>query len=704
MTASNVPIHARPLASVPASANSLSIPLTTDTNGNSLRPDRTMPYTCQSCAKRKVKCDKVAPKCSTCRKGELDCYYQAPPPRRRKRKLSGGDIHEKLARYKRILHQNGLLPSEVDVPPPTGEAPPKSLSRPEKEPESPKTGRLLASEGKSRYIDSNVFQNLGDEEMQHMSDDEEDDFLGRSLASDPLTGAFIDTQQTLFHHHPTHTEAMILWNTHVEAVEPICKILHIPSTFKMVEMVSQQPAMASKSEECLLFVIYHFAVFSMTQEECVEKFGQSRDDLMRLYHFASRQALVNASFLKTTEISILQSLVLFLLPCRYFYDVHSYWILTGVAMRIAQRMGLHRDGANLGLPPFEVQMRRRLFYQILPLDGIASQISGTGMAISVESWDTQQPLNVNDDQIWPGMTELPEQQKGATEMIFCLTRSCVGQYFAKAGRPMHGAGSGQFKDYQKVERLICEAENEVEEKYIRYCDMVNPLHFLAIVLARSAITAMRIRIRLPKVRDKTVTDTERKELFQLTLKIIDTDTAALTHHSLRKYLWHIRSFFVWGSWDSLIFVLTTLQRDDLLSSTETDAAWTRIEQIYNNRSELLELKQALHIAIRRLTLKAWDTNPPSVNEPDPTFITSLRSLQSRKLQSKAEENDSNLFTLDAETKQTSQTEPAPANDKSSLMDSLPENMGLDISNDFSLDTADWVFWDQLIHDYQAQGG
>src|SRR5687767_5022258 len=112
-----------------------------------------------------------------------------------------------------------------------------------------------------------------------MSDDEEEGdqevagVIG-GFASDPLTGAFMGSQQDLLQYHPTHTEAMALCETHIENVEPLCKILHIPSVVKMVEMVSQQPAMASKIDECLLFAIYHFAVFSMTDEECTDKFGQ----------------------------------------------------------------------------------------------------------------------------------------------------------------------------------------------------------------------------------------------------------------------------------------------------------------------------------------------------------------------------------------------------------------------------------------------
>ena len=704
MAAADAQTHSRPEATTPVPAKASSADY--GANGDSYKPTMSCAY--QNCAKRKVRCDKVLPICSSCHKGKLECFYQALLPPRRKRKLSG-EVNEKLARYERILHQHGLLPQENDASPLIEEKPQEPISLRFNESETSRTGKLLTGQGKSRYIDSNLWRNLGDDEMQHVFDDEEEDHVVTDVAgvftSDPLTSTLIGAQQSLLQYHPTHAEAIMLWKTHIESVEPICKVLHIPSTFKMVDIASQQPAKASKADECLLFAIYHFAVFSMTEEECAKRFEQSRTALMQRYHFATRQALVNASFLKTTEMSIIQALVLFLIPCRYVYDPHTYWILTGVAIRIAQRMGLHRDGETLGLPPFDVQMRRRLFYQLLPLDGIASQMSGTGIAVMPGSWDTKQPLNLNDDQIWPGMTETPEEQKGATEMIFCLTRSSVGKIFARAGNAMQAAaGSWQFKDYNEVEPMISEAETEVEEKYIRYCDIVNPLHFLTIGFARSAITAMRLRTRLPKVRNQTVTDAERRELFQLSQKIIDTDTAAYAHTSLRKYMWHVRSFFAWGSWDSLIFILTSLRRSDLLSPGETDAAWSRVEQVYSNHAELLESERALQIAVGRVTLKAWNANPPSSSVPEPAFITTLRSLRKVNLQSRAERQDSNATTLDAKTDNFSPISPSPASDVNALFGSLSGEIGLNIGNDFNLDTADWTFWDQLIQDHQAQGG
>lgn len=88
------------------------------------------------------------------------------------------------------------------------------------EPETSRTGKLLNGPGKSRYIDSNLWRNLGDDEIKSMSEEDEDEQLAtgftESFASDPLTGAFMGSQQDLLQYHPAHAEAMILWNPYVK--------------------------------------------------------------------------------------------------------------------------------------------------------------------------------------------------------------------------------------------------------------------------------------------------------------------------------------------------------------------------------------------------------------------------------------------------------------------------------------------------------
>jgi Fungal specific transcription factor domain len=122
---------------------------------------------------------------------------------------------------------------------------------------------------------------------------------------------------------------------------------------------------------------------------------------------------------------------------RLILDAQTMWAFTGIAFRISRRIGLHRDGTQLGLPPFDVEMRRRLWFQLIILDhtsaelaGLAPELSGSGM---VKAWDTFRPSNLNDSDLHPDMKELPAERVGATEMIFCLLRYEFGAFFRRTG-------------------------------------------------------------------------------------------------------------------------------------------------------------------------------------------------------------------------------------------------------------------------------
>ncbi|PYH81126.1 putative C6 transcription factor [Aspergillus uvarum CBS 121591] len=662
----------------------------------------TMSYTCRTCVRRKVKCDRLTPRCSSCRRGNHECSYQVPFPPTRKRKASE-DLADRVARYERILRQHGLL--DADTQTRVSGISPDPISFHYTEPAASTTGRVLAAKGTSRYVSGHPWNNFGEEEVRRVFEEEEQEqremtITSERLVSDPLTDALMGSRRSLLQYHPTHTEALLLWHMHVESVEPFCKILHIPSTSAMIERVSHHPELASDADECLVFAIYQFAVYAMTDEDCEQKLGQPRSTLSRRYHSAAQQALVNAAFLKTSDIQVLQALVLFLLSSRQYYDSQTYWILTGVAVRIGQRIGLHQDGEKLGMSPFDVQMRRRLFYQLIPLDGRASQMAGTVVFIPPDAWDTQLPRNINDEQIWPGMTEAPREQQGATQMIFCLSRACVGRFFASMSPHLSSTGPWKFDSLPEAESVIGAAEREVEDKYIRYCDIVDPLHFLTVGLARAGITAMRLRVRLTRVRNQTATEAEMREVFHLAQKILDTDAAVSAHSGLERYRWHVRPFFLWGTFDSFISVLTTLwTRASVLSPVEVEGAWKKVEQVYCNHDELLGTKP-LYVALRRLTLKAWDAHAPSGTGTEPGFIATARSLRMAK--SKAMEGTPAAIRNAKDDRDDPAISRAPsATDLDAMLGPVAESIDGEMGDGINFDAVDWAFWDQLIQYHQG---
>jgi hypothetical protein len=159
-------------------------------------------YSCVSCHKRKVKCDRLEP-CGYCSRHEDQCVYQEPlPPRKRRREAdSTEELRRKLEQYKALARQNGatinengeiLNPVRIDrIPQAAPPQPQYGVLRPGKassriskansvttiqgsetladalrdaskeavtsrNPESCSKGRLVTDEGKTRFLEKYV--------------------------------------------------------------------------------------------------------------------------------------------------------------------------------------------------------------------------------------------------------------------------------------------------------------------------------------------------------------------------------------------------------------------------------------------------------------------------------------------------------------------------------------------------------------------
>ncbi|KAK5170636.1 uncharacterized protein LTR77_005225 [Saxophila tyrrhenica] len=724
-----------------------------------------MLYTCLTCARRKVKCDKAIPICSTCRKARLDCTYQEPAPRKRKRKPVD-DVHERLEQYEKILKANGLLPgAEGQKSSDAGEPQWPFLvtnATSTTLPINSKPGKLIGKEDKARYIGSSVFKTLGDDLEPSSDEDDEGDeepqpsSFQQIQAPDPLSLAFLSpgTSVSLLNYHPTYETAMRLWKTYVDNADPVVKAVHVPTMQKILQRAAAQPSRIPKATEALMFAIYHFAVITMEEDDCRQVFGESRASLLARYEAALRQALVNAQFLKSTNLAVIQAFELFLLAVRSFYDPQAFWILTGVAVRMAQRIGLHRDGNELGLGPFDTQMRRRIFWQLLPLDGLAGQLSGTGICITLDSWTTEPPLNLNDTDIWPEMTHQPEPHTGATDMIFCLARTemakIVRTAFTEKGATEDTAKGivfgGEQGDFKLKDDSLTRLEDAMETKYLRYCDFANPIHLLTMAMARSGINGGRLRVRLPRAKaSQDLPDSERREIWSIANKILDYHISANSNPHLKRFHWHIKAFF---QSEALAWILNELRKDPARYKDD-ETIWTRIETTYGNHTDLAEQKRSLHLAVGRLTLKAWDATQAFRQQtgraplPEPAYITTIRLRPHRR---DTHASNSSNPTPESQYQYPTQTQaqghyqynpfnpgdssedlpppPGPltavsnSNSNSSITDPLNPSTGFTfgdtnapMTNSFDFDfnqvvdpntgSIDWTFWDTLMREPSA---
>lgn len=189
--------------------------------------------------------------------------------------------------------------------------------------------------------------------------------------------------------HPGEHQARQYWEIYKENVDPLVKVLHIPSFEPVYIDAVAHPEKVSKPLEALLFAIYYGAVTSSTPEDCMQTWGEDRQALLERYRFGLEQGLARANFLFCDEIIILQAFVVFLILLRRNDAARMIWTLTGLVVRIAQTLGVHRDGSHFRLPPFEIEMRRRLWWQVCILDARSSEDHGCDPTIVEAQFDTK---------------------------------------------------------------------------------------------------------------------------------------------------------------------------------------------------------------------------------------------------------------------------------------------------------------------------
>ncbi|KAJ8516610.1 hypothetical protein ONZ45_g6088 [Pleurotus djamor] len=111
------------------------------------------------------------------------------------------------------------------------------------------------------------------------------------------------------------------------------------------------------------------------------------------YIALSRAAFAVLSIIEEANCASVQTL--FLIVQYDFHFDHSSaeerWLLHGLCIRVALRIGLHRDSAGSGIKPEEVQWRRHLFWELYIYDGWSSVANGRPPALNLQFADCRFP-------------------------------------------------------------------------------------------------------------------------------------------------------------------------------------------------------------------------------------------------------------------------------------------------------------------------
>ena len=136
----------------------------------------------------------------------------------------------------------------------------------------------------------------------------------------------------------------------------------------------------------------------------------------------------------------------------------TVWAMTAMALRIAKTQGMAIDGSSCGLPPFPTEMRRRLWWALMDLNGRAKEsVDRGGGDIRLTGFTVRPPTNLSDVDLFPFMTRLPGPRIGATEMTYVQLRNSFSFYLSSI--PRIGKGTRHIaKDRRRMSRCIGEDE------------------------------------------------------------------------------------------------------------------------------------------------------------------------------------------------------------------------------------------------------
>jgi hypothetical protein len=244
--------------------------------------------------------------------------------------------------------------------------------------------------------------------------------------------------------------------------DPATHILHIPSWQKQYDKHWQSPENTTPAFLGQLFAICGLAMQSYfkNQDEPYEYRGRSQS-LSSNYRTLTQQCLLLLDFSKPEHTAI-ETMILHL-HSEFLKTGEAdigIWIFTGMIVRFAMRMGMHRDSKNFPhINPFQGEMRRRLWNFIRHSDILVSFAIGLPNMIRSTDTDTELPANLKDEDFDEDtqMMPSPRPKTEFTAVSYLIAKSELAAIFGRIAETTQGVNASPYEDILKLDTEIRDA-------------------------------------------------------------------------------------------------------------------------------------------------------------------------------------------------------------------------------------------------------
>lgn len=430
---------------------------------------------CTPCRVGKLKCNRHRePACDQCikRGREAACQYVPPPTKTKPSTNVKGRIRQLESLVKELMVQQSATLADQPTPPSDGDEP---------QPKTNIDANVEASLGKLDIADEvtytgethwqTILSSLNDIQKDLAEEEEGTEVKDSSAAPDHHSAhvSFIlgstkaltrDELIAMVPEKRTVDRLLSLW---FNSPDPFKIVIHAP-TFQEVYKRFWKDQSVPTMWIGLLFAILGLAEAfglrngvpsSQATRDCIER--------VRRYQLLTASAAVSAEYLKPKEYTI-ECLLLYMAGLRNGSGAVDAWIVMGVIVRLALRMGYHRDpGHYPKITAFQAEMRRRTWGLTNMLDVLMSFSLGLPSMVRTIASDAKPPANLLDRDFNPTMTFLPPDRgrHELTPSMYIRTKLTIMNVFAQAVELSHATSPPTFEVVQALAASLEEARSSV---------------------------------------------------------------------------------------------------------------------------------------------------------------------------------------------------------------------------------------------------
>lgn len=251
-------------------------------------------------------------------------------------------------------------------------------------------------------------------------------------------------------------------------------------------------------------------------------------------------------------------------------------MLVGAAVRMAECMGLHRDGEAYGLTPLETHVRRLIWHQLCFLDVRTCEAQGPKPVIRREDYDTKLPVNCNEEDLTHAVVS-PESSDHWTTNTLALIRFEINEMMRVIWidrRRLETRKTTLTAVLTKIENF----RRRMSEKYDHLLDVSQPIQRYAKCVMYLLTYRLHVMVLHPYHSNAANPMPPRLSSLLITSGILICELAIQleTNPNFREWAWYLGAYFQYQ-----IALLLATEVYFRPMSQEADRIWACLDYVFS---------------------------------------------------------------------------------------------------------------------------